>query len=368
MQAVILAGGKRTQLYPPAANVPKPMLPLFDRPVMEHSVRLLVKHGITDIIVTVSRAAGGIIEHFGDGSRWEARIRYSVENEPRGTAGGVKLVQDMIEGDFVVVPGDAVTDFDLTAAVDAHRSASAVASLMLYEVEDPTDFGLVGHDEHGMITRFVEKPKASEVFTNTVSTGIYILEPEVLSCIPYAKPYDFARELFPRMLNNQEPVYGFSLPGYWCDVGDGLRYRNCHVDALRGELKLDMPAVRIHEGMWVGEGVDVHPSAQLSSPLYVGPGVRVGRNAVLGECTVIGAETVVDEDAYIARSVIGGGSFVGRNARITDCVVGTGYTVMDSQSIYGPSPVPQEEGRRDATPDRPPAQTLAQLAPDQRQA
>ena len=359
MQALILAGGNRAQLYPLTADVPKPMLPLFDRPVIEHTVRLLVKHGIRDIIVAVSHAAEGVVEHLGDGSRWEARIRYSVENEPRGAAGAVKLAQHMIDGAVIVMPGDAVTDLDITAAVAAHTSALSIASLMLYEVEDPTDFGLVAHDENGRVTRLLEKPRSSEVFTNTVSTGIYILQPEVLSCIPYARPYDFARELFPAMLNNQEAVYGFPLPGYWCDVGNALRYRNCHIDALRGDLELDMPAVRVQDQVWLGEGVDVHPSAKLCSPLYVGAGTSVGPNAVIGEWTVIGADTVVDEDAYIARSVIGGGSFVGRQARITDCVVGTGYMVVDSESTYDRIPASREEAQRAATPDRSQARVVS---------
>ena len=181
-----------------------------------------------------------------------------------GTAGGVKLLQNMIKERFVVVSGDAVTDFDLSAAVSMHESRSAVASLLLHKAADPGEFGIVATDASGKITRFIEKPKSSEVFSNTVNTGIYILEPEALSSIPYHQPFDFSRGLFPLMLNNREPVYGFSMPGYWCDVGNLMQYRNVHFDALEGRLKLDVPATHIGDGIWIGERVTVHPSAQIS--------------------------------------------------------------------------------------------------------
>ena len=306
------------------------MVPLFDRPVMEHCIKLLARHGITDITVTVSHLARGILQYFGDGSRWGVRIRYSVEHEPLGTAGGVKLVQSSINGTFIVISGDAVTDVDLTSAVARHRSASAVATLMLYEVNDPTSFGLVQHDPDGKITRFLEKPRSTEVFTNTVNTGIYVLEPEVLSCIPHGVAFDFARDLFPRMLNNREPLYGFRLPGYWCDVGNLIQYRSAHFDALRGKVALDLPASRVGEDLWMGEGVEVHPSASLSTPLFLGTGVVVRRGARLGERTVVGAQTVIDEEARVSRSVIGGGSYIGRDARITDCIIGSGYSLVES--------------------------------------
>lgn len=333
MQAVILAGGKGTRLRPLTTNVPKPMVPLFDRPVMEHCINLLIKHEIRDIIVTVSYLANEIMQYFGDGSRWGVKIRYSVENEPLGTAGGIKLVQDMIKERFVVVSGDAITDIDLSAAIEKHESASAIASLLLYEVDDPSQFGLVQHDNTGKITRFLEKPKSSEIFTNTVNTGIYILEPEVLSSIPYHETYDFARQLFPRMLNNQEPIYGFKVDGYWCDVGNLIQYKNAHYDALMGRVKIDLPAKRIDNNIWVGERVQVDPSAEISGPVFIGSGVTIKQGAKIGSRAIIGADTVIDENATISRSVIGCNSFVGRDADISDCIIGNGYSIEESKSV-----------------------------------
>ena len=333
MQAVILAGGKGTRLHTPTTTVPKPMLPLFDCPVMEHTIRLLAKQGIKDIIVTVSGSNRDIITYFGDGSRWNVNIRYSVETEPMGTAGSVKTIQGMVSKAFIVIPGDCVTDFDLNNALHQHKSASAIASILLYEDADPTEFGVPTLDTNGKLTKFIEKPRAREVVSNTISTGIYILEPEVLSCIPYGHEFDFARELFPRMLNNQEPVYGFSLPGYWCDISNPIKYRNVHSDALTERVKLELPATHIGEGIWLGEGVIIDSSVELTGPMFLGSGVSVMRNAIIGERTIIGADSHIGEGARITRSSIGSRSNIGSNITISDCIIGSDYTLADNETI-----------------------------------
>lgn len=330
MQAVILAGGNATRLHCATSHIPKPLMPFFDRPVVEYAVRLLAKHDIRDIIITTSYTATDIMRYFGDGSRWQVNIRYSVESEAAGTAGAVKLVQQMITGTAIVVSGDIITDFDLRSAINAHKSASAIATILVHEVDDPTQFGMVQRDASGSVHRFIEKPRTHEAFTNTVSTGIYILEPESLSSIAYNTAQDFGINLFPRLLRNQDPVFALEPEGYWCDVGDLLQYRNAHFDALQGRIHLDLPAIHAGEGIWVGSGVEIHPTAQLSSPVFIGSGASIGRDAVLGEHTVIGANALVDEGAYVARSVIGGNSFVGSNMRVTDSVISSGYSVVES--------------------------------------
>lgn len=333
MQAVILAGGNGPRLHTPISTVPKPMLPLFDCPVMEHTIRLLAKQDIRDIIVIISDTTKDLINYFSDGSRWGVNIRYSVETEPMGTAGSVKTIQSMINGTFVIVPGDAITDFDLADALHKHRSASAITSVLLYEDADPTEFGVPTLDADGKIIRFIEKPRASEALSNTISTGIYILEPEALSCIPYGREFDFARELFPRMLNNQEPVYGFPLSGYWCDISNPMKYRNVHSDALREKVKLDLPATHIGEGIWLGEGVAIDSSAEITGPLFLGSGVSVKRNAILGERTVIGPDSLIGDGARITRSALGSHSHIGSNTTVSDCIIGSGYILADDEDI-----------------------------------
>ena len=309
------------------------MVPLFGQPVMEHCIRLLAKHGVDDIIVTISHMAEEITDYFGDGSDWDVKIRYSVEDDPRGTAGGIKLLQNMIDGPFMVVSGDAVTDFDLTAAKEYHKSKSAIATLVVHRVDDPTEYGLVATSHDGRVIRFLEKPKSEQIFTNIVNTGIYILEPEVLSCIPYEEVYDFSRHLFPRLLRNQEPVFACELDGYWCDIGNLTQYRNAHYDALLGKANLDIGGKEVAKGIWLGEDVEIHKSVKLAAPVFVGEGTDVRRNVILGGCSVIGDESLVDEGASISRSILGSGTFIGRATNVTDCVIGNGYHVLDQMSV-----------------------------------
>lgn len=337
MQAVVLAGGSSARLHGLSSDLPKPLAPFFDRPLVHHTIKLLARHDIRDITVAVSHKAKELIDHLGDGTSYGVNIRYSIETEPVGPAGAVKLLQSKLTDTFVVVSGDLVTDLDLTAAIARHKSAASMATLLLHRVEDPSQFGIVGCDEDGRVTRFIEKPRASETFTSIVNTGIYVLEPEALSSVAYNAVQDFATNLLPRMLCNQERVYGFEVPGYWCDTGDLNKYRTAHFDALQGKLSIELPAIHVGEGIWVGGGVSIDPSAQLSSPIYIGAGATIGRNARIGEHTIIGAESHIGEEAYVARSVIGAGAHIGRETDVTDSVIRGGYLVTETGSEPAPA-------------------------------
>lgn len=333
MQAVVLAGGKGSRLQPLTMSTPKPMLPLFSKPVLEHTIELLASHGIDEIIIAISPDANDVMDHFGNGSAWNVSIRYSIETEPQGTAGAVKLLQPHIRDTFLVVSGDTITDFDLTEAVRYHREKSALATLLLHEVDDPVDFGIVQHEPDGRITRLVEKPKSSEIFTKKVNAGIYVMEPTTLSSIPYFTNYDFARDLIPRLLRNSEPVYGCHLPGYWCDVGNVHHYRNAHFDALTGRAHIDIEGTEVESGVWIGEDAEVHVSAELVGPLFLGTGSELRRNSSLKPFAVVGENSLVDEAAVVARSIVGSRAFIGKGTKVTDCVIGDGYRVEDKTSV-----------------------------------
>lgn len=327
MQAVILAGGQGTRLRPLTAHTPKPMVPLFDRPVMEHALRLLRKHGIQQVFVTLSYRAREIIDYFGGGSRWGMRIHYSIEDEPMGTAGGVRRFASLLHDTFLVISGDAVTDFDLSEAVAFHRRTGAVATMLLYSVEDPTPFGIVETDRDGRVQQFLEKPSLNQVFTNTVNTGIYVLEPYALRLVPDDQPYDFSRNLFPRLLANNDPFFGFRAQGYWCDIGNLLQYRQAHFDALAGRVRLDLPAELVRPGGWIGEGAVVDGNVQLEPPFYIGAGTRLQQGASIGKHAVIGARCLVESKASIRASIVGPGARVGAETQLTHCVVDSGAHV-----------------------------------------
>ncbi len=344
MQAVILAGGKGTRLYPLTSRTPKPMVNVFNKPVLEHTIELLKKHGIRDIIITLAYKADQIMDHFGGGSKWGVNIQYSLEDIPLGTAGGLRRMQPLLNDTFLIISGDAITDFDIKAAVDMHKSRSAIATMLLYEVDDPSQFGIVESDSDGKIRRFIEKPVASEAFTNTINTGIYILEPEVISYIPYDMAFDFSRNVFPRLLQNQEPFYSYRTDGYWCDVGSLAQYRNVHFDALTGKVKLNVAAHKVADGIFVGDDAVIHPTVKLKAPFYVGNGVEVGRGSKLDRFTVIGDMCQVNSGAHITHSIIGAGSAIGKDSEVYGSVVGSGYQIADGRRLDDEVVVHDTEG------------------------
>ena len=333
MQAVILAGGKGTRLYPLTSRVPKPMVNFFNKPVLEHAIELLKRHEIRDIIITLAYRADQIIDYFGGGSKWGVHIQYALEDTPMGTAGGLRRMQPLLKDTFLIISGDAVTDLDLKSAIGFHKAKSAIATMLLYEADDPSQFGIVESDEDGRVTRFIEKPRQSETFTTTINTGVYILEPEVITYIPCDTPYDFSRQVFPRLLQNQEPFYSIRAEGYWCDIGNLAQYRNVHFDALTGRLKLNLPASRVANGIWVGEDADIHPTVKLNAPFYVGNGVRVGRGSALGRYTVVNDMGVVDDGALVRHSILGKNVSIGKGADVYGSVVGSGYRLPDGRQL-----------------------------------
>ncbi|MEO8322869.1 MAG: NDP-sugar synthase, partial [Actinomycetota bacterium] len=255
MQAVIMAGGEGSRLRPLTSNVPKPMLPVVNRPLMEHIIELLRSHGITDITATVQFLASVIRNYFLDGSDLGVSLSYSTEDVPLGTAGSVLNAKELLSGTFLVISGDALTDLDLTTVVDFHRSKGAAATLVLKRMADPLEFGIVMTSEDGRIERFLEKPTWGQVFTDTINTGIYVLEPEVLDLIPPDQPYDFSSELFPLMLEKGLPLFGYITEGYWTDVGNTETYLRAQADALEGKVAVRLKGFEYQAGVNVGEDV-----------------------------------------------------------------------------------------------------------------
>jgi len=333
MQAVILAGGRGKRLHPLTSKTPKSMVDLFDKPALEHTIELLKRHEIRDIVVTLHYKAEQIINYFGGGSKWGVNIQYSLEDIPKGTAGGLRRIQPVLNRTFLAIAGDAVTDFDLTSAVEFHRKRSAIATILLYEADDPSQFGIVQAAKDGKITRFFQKPRASEVVTNMADTGIYVLEPEVLSSIPYDAVYDLGRDLFPRLLQNEEPFYACRTEGYWCDMSNLAQYRNVHFDALTGKVNLNLPGSEIADGVWLGRDAEIHPSLKLMSPVYLGSGVRIEKDVSVGRFAVIGDMSVVGQKARITHSVLGSRTIVGKNARVYGSLVGTGCKLSDGREL-----------------------------------
>ncbi|MBM3675818.1 MAG: mannose-1-phosphate guanyltransferase [Actinobacteria bacterium] len=322
MKAVILAGGEGTRLRPLTSNQPKPMMPIANRPMMEHVVRLLADHGFDDVVVTVAFLANQIRTYFGDGSDFGVRMRYATEDSPLGTAGSVCNAATELDETFLVISGDVVTDLDLGAFVKAHRAAGAFGSIALKRVEDPVEFGIVITHDDGSIERFLEKPTWGQVFSDTINTGIYVLEPEVFDFIPKGEVVDFSGDVFPAVLRRGKPLFGYVAEGYWEDVGTLDAYLRAHQDILDGKVHVEIDGFMLREGVWLGEGAEVDPDAQIDGPAIIGANCRIEAGVHAREYTVLGADTVVKHDASIVRSVVHDHAYIGPAVRLRGSLIG----------------------------------------------
>ena len=336
MQAVIMAGGFGTRLRPLTNNLPKPMIPMANRPMMEHIVDLVRAHGMTRLVTLLYFQPEVIERHFGDGSDFGVAMTYLTATEDYGTAGAVKFAAPRLEGPCLVISGDVLTDFDLTQAIAFHQARRAIATIVLTRVENPLQYGLVITDPEGRVTRFLEKPSWSEVFTDTVNTGIYILEPEALDFIPPHTDFDFSRDLFPLLMREERPLYGYVAGGYWRDVGDLIEYRLAHRDILAGAVKVNVPGSRV-EGLdrdiWLGEGSRVDFTAALRGAVLIGRHARVEANARISN-SVIGDRCVIQEGASISGAVLWGDVRVGRGAVLIENVVGSGSEIRSRARLF----------------------------------
>ncbi len=321
MKAVVMAGGFGTRLRPLTEKLPKPMAYVANRPMMEHVVRLLARAGITDLEVLLYFYPEKIISHFGDGGAWGTTIDYITPEADYGTAGAVKSAEARLDDTFLVISADIITDFDLAAAIAFHRERGAAATIVLTRVPNPLPYGIGLTESDGRIVRFLEKPSWGEVFSDTINTGIYILERSVLDLIPPKKNFDFSKNLFPLLLSRGERLLGHIADGYWKDVGNLDEYLNVHLDVLHGKASVALEGKKSGGGnVWIGEGTKVDYTADLAD-------VVLGRNCVVGggvtmDTVVLGDGCVVEDGAVLQSSVVWPGVTIGKGARITENIVG----------------------------------------------
>src|SRR5579863_495571 len=306
-----MAGGEGSRLRPLTIRRPKPMVPIAGKPVMEHILNLLKRHGITEVVVTVQYLASNIEDYFGNGSQFGMRITYSREDVPLGTAGSVKNAEERLTEPFIVISGDALTDYNLTDIIQYHNEKQSMATLMLAHVPNPLEYGVIITNEDGHISQFLEKPSWGEVFSDTINTGIYVLDPKVFSYFEKNKPFDFSQELFPMMLKKGDPLYGYIAEGYWCDVGNLAEYMKANADVLQGRVKTIIPGVDQGGGVWVEEGVEIAPDAHIYGPVYIGHDAKIKSGVIVHGPSAIGHYTILDDHAQIDRSVIWNNSYIG---------------------------------------------------------
>lgn len=334
VQAIIMAGGEGARLRPLTLHLPKPLVPLLGEPVMGYALKLLKAHGITDVGATLCYQPKKIRSAFGKGEKYGVKLRYYEETSPMGTAGSVRMAKEQLQGTFFVLSGDGLTDCDLTRALSFHREKKALATMVLRRVSVPLPYGVVMCDQESRITRFIEKPTWSRVFSDLVNTGIYILEPEIFEHIPAHGTPDFGRDIFPALLEKKLPLYGFETTGYWCDVGDQRAYLSAQQALLRGEVALPHgsgiaksacidPSARILGHCWIGEGVQIGPGAVIENAV-IGDGCVIGPGAAVTD-SCLWQKAAAQEKAWLNGCVLCDGAAARKGARIADgCALGQG--------------------------------------------
>jgi NDP-sugar pyrophosphorylase family protein len=333
MKAVVLAAGVGSRLDPLTTQMPKPLVPVANRPVMEHILALLKNHNVRQVYSNLHHLPEKLVEYFGDGSRLGFNIHFYTEPTLTGDAGGVRAMRENLKDDtFIVLMGDLVTDADITEIVAAHKRKKALATIALKRVEDVSQFGVAVINEEGFITGFQEKPNPSEALSDLASTGIYILEPEVFDYIPKEGMYGFGRQLFPTLVEKGLPVLGYEIHGYWSDVGTIKQYKQTNFDAVDGAVGMKIDGRQMDFG-WVGEGSTIAPDCKINGTLLVGKNSRIAGGVTINGRVIVGDNCVIEEGASLEDTVIWTDCHVQANANLKDCVIGCNCVVDESKQL-----------------------------------
>lgn len=334
---MVLAAGVGSRLDPLTSEIPKPLVPVAGVPVLQHILRLLSEHRFNDVCANLHYLPEKIESYFKTNRSLGLSLNFHREEKLSGDAGGVKACQSFLKGGtFIVVSGDLLTDANLTAIVEQHKKKRALASIAVKRVDDVTRFGVAVLNSEGFIVGFQEKPKAGEALSNFISTGIYVLEPEVFDFIPEKAEYGFGRQLFPNLVKQGLPVLGVELEGYWSDVGTIEQYRLSNFDALAGKVKLPMPGRRVSGGnqpMWLDEGARVEQDESVKGALMLGKNSIVKKGVIIEGTVVVGDNCVIDSGAQIADTVVWSGAQIGSQAQVSRCVIGSNCLVQPESKL-----------------------------------
>ncbi len=321
MKAVILAGGEGTRLRPLTLSLPKPVVPVVDRPFLRHQLDLLSRAGVHEAVFSVAYRPEKVQAVFGDGSSVGKRIHYAVEDTPLGTGGAVKNAEPYLDDVTIVFNGDVLTDVDLPAVVAEHRASGAAATLVLTPVENPSAYGLVETAEDGRVRRFVEKPDPSQITTNTINAGIYVLQTSILALMPAGVNHSIERAFFPALLARGDLVRAHVHRGYWIDIGTPEKYLQVHRDVLSGAFPVALDGDRTRGG-WVHARARVDDAAMLDGPFYVGPGCTVAAGGRVGPNAVLVGDVTLESEASVRDSIVWPRTRIGVAARIDGALVG----------------------------------------------
>jgi len=330
MKAIILVGGEGTRLRPLTYSVVKPMVPVLNRPFIEHVILKLAAHGINDIVLAMGYKPDSIFSYFKDGIGPGIKLTYSLEEKPLGTAGAVKNAGGHIEDTFFVLNGDTFSDIDYTEMLDLHKRNRAKATIALSHVDDPTRFGVVETGEDGRVKAFIEKPSWDKVTSHWINSGVYILEPSVLDCIPADQFFMFEKGVFPPMLEKGERVFAYASKAYWIDMGRPSQYHQLNNDILRG---LCSSPLHKCEDVIIDQGCAVHPSARITGPAVIGGNCTIGEDTIITGPAVIGRNCRIGKKAVIENSVLWDDIIIGAGASIIGSIIASGAKIDENARL-----------------------------------
>lgn len=339
IKAVIMAGGMGSRLRPLTCDLPKPMVPILGKPTIEYSIELLKKYGITEIAVTMAYMPSVIVDHFDDGREMGVNLQYFVEETPLGTGGSVKNAEEFLDEPFIVISGDALTDINIKEAIEYHKRKNSKVTLVLKKESIPLEYGVIITDEQGRIIRFLEKPSWGEVFSDTVNTGIYILEPEVLDYYKKGDNFDFSKDLFPKLLKDNIPMFGYVTKNYWSDIGDLNTYKEAQFDILAGKVDINIDNKEINRGIWIDEGTKLGENITIIPPVYIGRNCIINDLAKLGPYAIIGNNCEINKRATIKKSIIWKNTKIGKNSDLRGTSICNNVTIKDRVNVLEGSAV-----------------------------
>ncbi|MHA1694128.1 MAG: sugar phosphate nucleotidyltransferase [Candidatus Helarchaeota archaeon] len=320
MKAVIMAGGKGTRLRPLTSNIPKPLVPIINSPMIVHTINLLKKHNFNEIFITISYLGKQIADLLGDGSKYGVSIKYFYEQRPMGTAGGIKQIEELDET-FLVMSSDILTDINLTNFLKFHKSNGGIGTIALTREDVPVSYGIVITDERtGQVKKFLEKPSWAEVFSDKINAGIYLMEPEILDYIGEGE-YDFSHQLFPDLLKKGKDLFGYIFNDYWLDIGDPDKYIKASHDILKRKLKIDIPGREIKKGVWIGEGSEIMDDTNIWGPVLIGKNTRIENDCFINRTSIIGDNVYIMKDNQIRRAIIWNGVSIGNSCKLNNCII-----------------------------------------------
>ena len=333
IKAVVMAGGEGARLRPITLTRPKTLVPVVNKPVLIHALDLLRQNNVYDVIVTLNYLGDQIVDLAGTGDAISMRIEYSFESDPLGTAGGVKAVESKLDDTFLVISGDLLTDFDISSLLKFHRERDAIMTIATTNVQNPTDYGIIDADEEGRVTRYLEKPSPSDVFTNSVNSGLYVIEPEAMRYIKERSPSDFSRDLIPTLIESGQRLFATNLDGFWCDVGRTSEYLNANYKILQGKTGIRINGTKMPNDVWIGEGADISDTADIQGPTVIGENTRVSRDAQIGPLTVLGSNVIVESGAKVIESVVFDSSKISSNSLAVECTLAKDVTLEEGAKV-----------------------------------